>query len=627
MNVEDSIEAVNPAIKTPNIQRLVRNGVLFERCYAPTPVCLPCRVSVLTGQYPSTHRATHNESFLPGSHPCNLATEFDRIGYYTHIIGKSHFNAMHNPASPEAMPNTFDWERLDKWHGPWMGFKHADIAIGHSTENVACGLHYGKWLVDQGVDLKKYFGNTSYTQYGAWDIPEKFHNSRWVAETTIKAIKSCYENNERFFMWVNFQDPHNPCMVPEPWASMYDPNKIPKYGFKPGEPDSFKDKPPFYSELLKNKNAPVKISDPDLPGFGNVRALDWNTKQVQENAACYYGMISLMDKYIGKILNTLEKTGLLNDTIVIFTSDHGDFLGDHGLFWKSLVSFEEAMHVPLIVSYPKLIPKNKRCNGLHSLVDLGPTLLDLCKINIPYYMEGVNQSATWRNPKINTRNFVVVEERPYNTKFNIRVLINEKYKLCCYADKPYGELYEMINDPHQIHNLWNDPAYNNVKNNLLAQLLSWMMNKATPRPDHMNLLMSPIPKQATRCDEFFTIAGKLIRNPDGQLAIKMPLPVMSENLIEIPLPELLEDLAGKKLIIDICGHVHGGQLHVSNQGEALLINNDQKLDLNEIFEELVGQHVFGSCSKNYKIHESLRSYQADYLVEFRMLFDNERLNR
>ena len=98
-------------------------------------------------------------------------------------------------------------------------------------------MHYGVWLEDQGVDLTKYFGNTEYTAYGAWDLPEKYHNSKWIADVTINAIEKCKENQQPFFMWINFQDPHNPCMVPEPWTSMYDPNKIPTYGFKEGEPE------------------------------------------------------------------------------------------------------------------------------------------------------------------------------------------------------------------------------------------------------------------------------------------------------------------------------------------------------------------------------------------------------
>jgi arylsulfatase A-like enzyme len=106
----DFIEIVNDKIKTPNINRIANNGVLFTKTYAPTPVCLPCRVSLLTSQYPSTHRATHNESYLPREYKCNLSKKLTKLGYYTHIIGKSHYNAMHNPASPEGMPHIFDYE-------------------------------------------------------------------------------------------------------------------------------------------------------------------------------------------------------------------------------------------------------------------------------------------------------------------------------------------------------------------------------------------------------------------------------------------------------------------------------------------------------------------------------------
>ncbi|MHA1792812.1 MAG: sulfatase-like hydrolase/transferase, partial [Promethearchaeota archaeon] len=395
----DCIEAVNPNIKTPNLQKLVESGILFERAYPPTPVCLPCRTSILTGKYPSTIGTTHNYCSLDLSYPHTIAREFDKAGYYTHIIGKSHFNPVHGKDSPEAPPQIFDRDFYRNWKGPHFGFKRADICVGHTTESIACSMHYGAWLEDKGVDISKYFGNTSYTAHEPWSLPEEFHSSKWISEVTIEALEHCSKNKIPFFLWVNFPDPHNPCMVPEPWASMYSPEEIPVHGFKKGEPDSFNDKPSFYKEIIDHPGAySARISDPDLPGSGNVSSLPWDIDEVQDNAARYYGMISLMDKYIGVILDKLKELGLADDTLVVFCSDHGDLLGDHGMFWKGLVSFEECMRVPLIISCPGILPTNKRTSALHGLIDLPPTFLSFAGLEKPSWLEGIDQLETWKDP-------------------------------------------------------------------------------------------------------------------------------------------------------------------------------------------------------------------------------------
>ena len=245
----DCLGAVNSAIKTPNLDKLAARGLLAERAYSPAAVCLPCRASLITGVYPSTHGASYNLASLPETGGPFIAEDLGKAGYYTHIVGKSHFTSCHDPTSKESDPFIHNREYYRSWFGPWYGFERADIAIGHTVEKNACGMHYGAWLEDQGVDLGKYFGNHGYEDFGAWDLPEEYSNSAWTALTTIDGIDRARDRDQPFFIWANFQDPHNPCVVPEPWASMYDPNEIPEFGFKQGEPECFADKPPFYQEM------------------------------------------------------------------------------------------------------------------------------------------------------------------------------------------------------------------------------------------------------------------------------------------------------------------------------------------------------------------------------------------
>jgi len=479
----DTLGCLNPSIKTPALDRLAAEGTVFERAYPTCPVCLPCRTSYLTGQYPSSTRANHNHTELPESVTPTLGSTFRDRGYYTHMIGKSHFSNCHDPLTKESAPHIHNVEYYRSWKGPWYGFERADISIGHSTEKHACGMHYGAWLEDHGVDRQQYFGHTSYEQYGPWDLPEEFHSSKWVADMVIDGIGAAQKRDQPFLIWANFQDPHNPCMVPEPWASMYDPEQIPRFGFKPGEPECFDSKPPLYRDLMEQPGQyACKPSDPDLASAGNVSHLDWNSRQVQENAACYYGMVSLMDHHVARILDSLDERGLTDDTLVIFTSDHGDLLGDHGLWWKSLVAYEESLRVPMIARLPGRIPAGKKSAALQSLVDHFPTFCKLTDVPAPIECEGRDQSAVWLGEKETEREMVIVEERPSPSVWNERIIISQQYKLVYYAGRENGELYDTDRDPDLISNLWDSPDYRLIKEKLIRQILDHEMNKRTPRP-------------------------------------------------------------------------------------------------------------------------------------------------
>ncbi len=591
----DCIQAVNPHVKTPNIQRLVDNGILFKRSYAPTPVCLPCRSSLVTGQYPSTHGAMHNECTLPKEYPSSVASEFTKAGYYTHIIGKSHLNSMHDQASPEGSPHVFNYGYFRKWHGPWYGFTNADISVGHSTEGVAASMHYRAWLIDHGVDIKRYFGNTAYTAYGAWDLPEEFHASKWIADVTIQAIDRSIALKQPFFLSVNFPDPHNPCMVPEPWASMYDPDKIPRHGFAPGEPESFDQKPGFYKEIVSRAGAyGWHPGDGDIGGSCNVSSLDWSPRQVQENAAAYYGMVSLMDKYIGKILDKLVQCGLADDTLIIFTADHGDFLGDHGMWWKSLVGFEEAMHVPLVASHPVRLPRGKRSDALHSSVDLPATMLSFAGLPVPRTFEGVDQRAAWEDPPRAIRKSVIVEERPYDKPFTLRVIINDTFKLCFYANKQYGELYNMKSDPTQLHNLWDDPAHLHVKLEMVCALLSGEITKHVPQPNATPRLLALLPPGASKRPGFFLHHGRLEASDGDALAMRISATHFGTNLIDVPMVEIIEELIGHHLSIKTSNslQVFSGWLEASGASSlALAMDDGQIVSLATILDDIIGNDV------------------------------------
>lgn len=477
----DTLGVLNPHIRTPNLDRLARLGTVYTRCYPTTPVCLPCRASLLSGRYPSSHGAMHNFTALRPSLTPLVADVFRQQGYYTHMIGKSHVHPCHQPDSPESAPHIHDLDYFRKWRGPWYGFEHADINVGHSTEAHACSMHYGVWLQDRGFDIRRYFGHTAYDQYGPWDLPAEAHNSAWVAETTLAAIVAARSAGKPFYISANFQDPHNPCMVPEPWASMYNPDDLPEFGFKPGEPECFADKPPIYREILENSGPyAARYRDGGPAAATNAAHLAYTPQQTRENAACYYGMISLMDHHIGRILDGLEAAGELENTLIVFTSDHGEFLGDHGLWWKELYPYEESLRVPCIVSWPGHLPQNRQSPALQGLIDFAPTWLSLAGIPVPPQFEGRDQSAVWKGEAPQARAGICVEDRPHDAPFNQRVWITPRHKLVAYTTPGWGELYDLESDPHQTRNLWRDPAHSGLRQQLLSELLADMMNRTAP---------------------------------------------------------------------------------------------------------------------------------------------------
>ncbi|WP_165767946.1 sulfatase-like hydrolase/transferase [Virgibacillus indicus] len=480
----DAISYQNPLVKTPNIERLKKRGIAFDRGYTCSPVCTPTRVSVLTGHYPSKHGCNTIGTSLPENYP-TIPEKLSEKGYFTGLIGKGHFMSCLTPGNFEAAPNIFDRELFQKWDGPYYGFDYTKLAIGHSNENHAAGGHYGLWLEEQGINTEDYFGSGESSDFGTWNLPEEFSNSKWTADETIEAINLADQKESPFFLWSSFQDPHNPWVVPEPWASMYEKSDVPVYGLKEGEMEN---KPPYYKNLADGK---MYADEPELNVNGMaapcVTALPFMDDEKQkEIMKKYYGMISQMDHHIGRILDHLEETGLIDETLIVFTSDHGDYMGNHGLWWKGLPAYEDIQKIPLVVSHPDCKTPGSRSDALQSLVDLGITFLKAAGSEPEPGIQGVNQTETWKDCTKEKRSWTTVEFRPTESSFMQKTFITKQYKLVVYHNRAYGELYDLEKDPDQMNNLWKSKSMESVKYQLLQELITAEMEKdgvLRPRTD------------------------------------------------------------------------------------------------------------------------------------------------
>ena len=247
---------------------------------------------------------------------------------------------------------------------------------------------------------------------------------------------------------------------------MYDPATMTVPEVHAGEHDA---NPPHFAQTQKEK---PDFSGYDEPGGDIIHGFQSHRRdreKLAKDIAIYYGMISCMDKYIGRILDHLEANNLLQNTLVVFTSDHGHFFGQHGLIAKGPFHYEDLVRVPMIAAWPGHIPAHADSDGLQSLVDYAPTFLQAAGVQPPASMAGTGRLANWEG-RAPARDHVLVENRHQPTTVCLNTLVTERYKLTTYAGHAYGELFDLREDPDEVHNRWDDPDYASVKTHLLIEL-------------------------------------------------------------------------------------------------------------------------------------------------------------
>ncbi len=468
----------NDKISTPNLDRLAAMGTTFDRAYTCNPTCTPTRASIITGKYPSQHGAWALGTKLNEKEHC-IGDDFNNAGYETALIGKAHFQPLKSTKKYESLESYPIMQDLEFWQGftgPFYGFKHIELARNH-TDEAHVGQHYAIWMEKNGAEnWRDWFyqptGNCKEQQEYQWNIPERYHYNRWISERTNAAIDRYAADDKNFFIWASFFDPHPSYLVPEPWASMYDPEDIELP--KPFE-DSLEDMPPHYRlTQMPQSQCQMEFDKYQEPGGNVCHGFHSHLKsdeQKRKDIAVYYGMVSMMDCYIGKILDNLDKQGLTDNTLVVFTTDHGHFYGQHGLTAKGAFHYEDALKLPMIAALPGKIPSGKRTDALQSIVDLAPTFLSIAGLDIPYSMTGLDQSRQWFGELEQKRSWAICENHHQPAKINARTLITNTHKITVYCGKDYGELFDLKNDPYETRNLWHLPEYKELKYELLEMFV------------------------------------------------------------------------------------------------------------------------------------------------------------
>ena len=458
----------NPQIETPNLDRLAEQGMLFENTYCQSPVCSPSRASFLTGRYPRTCRVRQNGQRIPREERL-VSRIFAENGYTCGLAGKLHIAPCHASVSIAGEPRGEDGYQSFHWsHHPDFYGKDSNWPLNE----------YNIWLHNQNAAYERipYQGS----RYVFTGPDPQFSHSRWCAQMAEEFIEAHREYPDRpWFFSLNFYDPHHDFDPPKGLLEKY-LNKLNRDALPKVRGGEWEEKPKIQRRDHRGAYS--------TPGF-----FDWEEMMERDHLelkAAYYAMVEQVDREVGNVLRKLEETGQAENTIVIFTSDHGEMLGDHGIYLKGPYFYEPMVKVPLIVCWPEKIPGGIRRKALTELLDLAPTLLDLAEIAPEPGMQGISMKQILLEREHRDHLHDVVYSEYYNSMRHgtgrpdyVTMVTDGIYKLSYCHSTDEGELYNLVHDPMEFDNLYGKPAAVTVQIRMLEKLADQMAFTVDPLPE------------------------------------------------------------------------------------------------------------------------------------------------
>ncbi|MGI5963826.1 MAG: sulfatase [Lawsonibacter sp.] len=509
----------NPYVRTPNLDWIAQRGMRFDQCFVNNPICMPNRMSLFTGRYPHNHGMWTNGLMLPHSLP-TLADQLGNHGYHTCSIGKLHFEP--TDCGPQAPMGSREDHRYWKqagddidWYGPYWGFDHVELTVGHATTPIA---HYGKWFHQHGGtdDMAQAKKIGPFDCCGVTTMPEALHDSLFVGERSAAYIQEHAKEERPFFLLASFPDPHHPFNPPYETAMRYQDTPIKQ---PINEKDDLRTRPDHYRQqqkgiwhragLLKKtpdmteqEKAQVEKNIAVISEFMDEKILEGlglltrggstpdklesdvvGERERDQRIRNTYAMVDLIDQGVGKILEALRQTGTLEDTILVFTSDHGELMGDHGMWLKGPFFYDGLINVPLLISVPGMGSGSTK--ALTSSVDVYPTLCQLLGVQIPRSCDGVSQVPALAGGQ--PRNSCIFEYRNgyFESDVNTMGYLDADYKFVQYQTGEC-ELTDRKNDLEENVNLAADPANSALVEQYREKLLMAVLNTGNKYPDQIS---------------------------------------------------------------------------------------------------------------------------------------------
>jgi len=446
----------NPVIRTPHLDRIAREGARFSAGYTSTPSCTPARSALLTGLSP-WHHGMLGYARVSNRYPLKLPQALRDAGYYTFGIGKMHW-------FPQKTLNGFCGTLVDE-----SGRRQSKDFISD----------YHRWFEKQAPGKDPGATGIGWNDYRArtYVLPEELHPTYWTGQMAVDFL-SKYDRAEPFLLKVSFARPHSPYDPPKRFMEMYKED----------------DMPAPHVGRWADRHAAVELPFKDTLWHG-----DLGPDQARRSRRGYYGSVSFIDEQVGRILRTLEQRGMLDNTLIIFTADHGDMTGDHHM-WRKTYAYEASARIPYLVRWPKAMGvddrRGKPITQPVELRDVLPTFLDVAGTPIPRHLDGKSVLPLLRGQTDGWRDFVDLEHDVcYSPRNHWTAVTDGRRKYIFHAFDGGEQLFDLDNDPGEIHDLAADPAH-------AAELKEWRQRMV----EHLS-----------ERGEAFVKNGKLVKRPKRML--------------------------------------------------------------------------------------------------------------
>jgi arylsulfatase A-like enzyme len=503
----------HPVVRTPHIDSIAARGVTFDKFHVASPVCMPNRASLMTGRMPSVHGVRSNG--IPLSRDAVTFVDLLRdAGYATALIGKSHLqNFTGNP--PMAKPPTplpgyraptpeheqalrrrlsgpaYVNELPEHWRAPdaavatpFYGYGHVELVAGHGDD---VGGDYRRWLLARDPDALRLLGPKNALphdyvcpQAHRTAIPAELYVTSYIGERAAGWVSSRPADTP-FFATVSFPDPHHPFNPPGKYWDMYKPSDFPapaalaRNDWTP---------PPHVAAVLEAR-------DSGRANLSGMRTIGCTAREAQEARALTAGMITCVDDAIGVVLDALRANGQIDNTVLIFTTDHGDHLGDHRLLLKGAEHYQSIVHVPFIWAEPADAKPARRTGALGSTMDIPATVLDRAKV-APYAgLQGKSLMPTIETGAAVQDSLLIQYEHQMAAPAGlgtgrVHTVVDDRWRLSIFDGAAFGELYDLANDPGEFENLWDSAAHATVRARLTEEIarLEIAYVDTVPLPTH-----------------------------------------------------------------------------------------------------------------------------------------------